>query len=320
MESIISSGYPFIFIAAARGTGKTYGALQYLYKLKEPFIHLRRTQKEADLQNKAAGSSFKAVMNDLGAEYTISSSNNLGTVYDEEGNVIAYNMALNTFASIRGMDFSDINRVFYDEFIAEPHVRKIKAEGFSLANFYESVNRNRELEGKDPLQLICAANSVNMANDVFMYFDLVHHAEEMIRNDEEIRFLGNKLLIIPQHSPISEKKQNTALYQAVNSEFTDMAIKNKFILNDFSYVTARPVVEYRCIMQLGDLYVYEHKTQPEYYVTFQKGQTKNIYKNTYSDRAKAKKTLWKFVSYYLDGRIRFESFRCVALFERYFDL
>lgn len=320
MDVIIESGYPFIFIAAARGTGKTYGALRYLYKQKEPFIHLRRTQKEADLQNKAAGSSFKAVLNDLGKEYTITSANNLGTVYDEEGNVIAYNMALNTFASVRGMDFSDINRVFYDEFIAEPHVRKIKAEGFSLANFYESVNRNRELENKKPLQLICAANSVNMANDVFLYFDLVHHAEEMIQKDEEIRFLGNKLLIIPQHSPISEKKKETALYQAVNSEFTDMAIKNKFILNDFSYVTPRPIVEYKCIIQLGDLFIYEHKAGGEYYVTFQKGQTKNIYRNSYADRARAKKSLWKFVSYYLDGRIRFESFRCVALFEKYFEL
>lgn len=320
MPAIIDTGYPFIFIAAARGTGKTYGALQYLYKQHEPFIHLRRTQKEADLQNKAAGSSFKAVLNDMGEEYSITSSNNLGTVYDSEGSVIAYNMALNTFASVRGMDFSDIDRVFYDEFIAEPHVRKIKAEGFSLANFFESVNRNRELEGRKPLQLICAANSVNMANDVFLYFDLITHAEEMIQKDEEIRFLGNKLLIIPQHSPISAKKQQTALYKAVNSEYTDMAIKNKFILNDFSYVTPRPIVEYKCIMQLGDLFLYEHKNGGEYYITFQKGQTKNVYKNSYADRAKAKKTQWRLVGYYLDGRIRFESFRCVALFEKYFDM
>lgn len=320
MPEIIESNYPFIFIAAARGTGKTYGALRYFYKKKKPFIHLRRTQKEADLQNKAAGSSFKAVLNDIGEEYTINSSNNIGTVLASDGSVIAYNMALNTFASIRGMDFSDINYVFFDEFIAEPHVRKIKAEGFSLANFYESVNRNRELDGKKPLQLICAANSVNMANDIFLYFNLINHAEEMLQKHEEIRHIGNKMLIIPQHSPISEKKKNTALYQAVDEEYTDMAIKNKFILNDFSYVTARPIVEYKCILQLGDLFVYEHKNGGEYYVTFQKGQTKNIYKNSYADRAKAKKTLWKFVSYYLDGRIKFESYRCVALFEKYFEM
>lgn len=320
MAGIIELGFPFVFIAAARGTGKTYGALQYLYMQHKPFIHLRRTQKETDLQNKKAGSSFKSVFEDMGIDYSISAANNIGTVYDYQGNTVCYNMALNTFSSVRGMDFSNVDRVFFDEFIAEPHVRKIKAEGFSLANFYESVNRNRELEGRDPLQLICAANSVNMANDIFLYFDLITHAEEMIQTGEEYREIGNKLLIIPQHSPISDRKAKTALYQAVNAEFSEMAIKNKFILNDQSYVKKRPVTEYRCILQLGDLFIYEHKSRPEYYVTFQKGKCKDIYTNGYADRQKAKRSLWRYVQYYLDGLIRFESFNCIALFEKYFDL
>lgn len=320
MAGIIELGFPFVFIAAARGTGKTYGALQYLYMQHKPFIHLRRTQKETDLQNKKAGSSFKSVFEDMGIDYSISAANNIGTVYDDKGNTVCYNMALNTFSSVRGMDFSNVDRVFFDEFIAEPHVRKIKAEGFSLANFYESVNRNRELEGRDPLQLICAANSVNMANDIFLYFDLITHAEEMIQKGEEYREIGNKLLIIPQHSPISAKKAKTALYKAVNTEFSEMAIKNKFILNDQSYVKKRPVTEYRCILQLGDLFIYEHKSRPEYYVTFQKGKCKDIYTNGYADRQRAKRALWRFVGFYMDGLIRFESFNCVALFEKYFDL
>lgn len=320
MAGIIELGFPFVFIAAARGTGKTYGALQYLYMQHKPFIHLRRTQKETDLQNKKAGSSFKSVFEDMGIDYSISAANNIGTVYDDKGNTVCYNMALNTFSSVRGMDFSNVDRVFFDEFIAEPHVRKIKAEGFSLANFYESVNRNRELEGRDPLQLICAANSVNMANDIFLYFDLITHAEEMIQTGEEYREIGNKLLIIPQHSPISAKKAKTALYKAVNTEFSEMAIKNKFILNDQSYVKKRPVTEYRCILQLGDLFIYEHKSRPEYYVTFQKGKCKDIYTNGYADRQRAKRALWRFVGFYMDGLIRFESFNCVALFEKYFDL
>ena len=210
MPEIIETGFPFIFIAAARATGKTYGGLKYFYQKKEKIIHLRRTQKESDLQNTEAGSSYKSIMNDLGESYTISSANNVGRVMDQNGNVIAFNMALNTFASVRGMEFSDIDHIFYDECIAEPHVRKIKQEGFSLANLYESVNRNRELDGRDPLQMVCAANSVNMANDIFLYFDLITHAEQMLAKGEDFRIIGNKLLIIPQHSPISEKKKETA--------------------------------------------------------------------------------------------------------------
>lgn len=320
MTEIIETGYPFIFIAAARGTGKTYGGLKYFYQKKKKIIHLRRTQKESDLQNTEAGSSYKSIMNDLGESYTISSANNVGRVMDQNGNVIAFNMALNTFASVRGMDFSDIDHIFYDEFIAEPHVRKIKQEGFSLANLYESVNRNRELDGKDPLQLVCAANSVNMANDVFLYFDLITHAEQMLSKGEDFRIIGNKLLIIPQHSPISEKKKETALYKAVNSEFSDMAIKNKFILNDFSYVRKRELREYRCLLQLGDLYVYEHKNDQTFYVTFSRGETRDKYTNGYADRIRARRSLNRLVNYYLDGLVYFESFRCVALFEKYFEI
>ena len=112
MTEIIETGYPFIFIAAARGTGKTYGGLRYFYQKKKKIIHLRRTQKESDLQNTEAGSSYKSIMNDLGESYTISSANNVGRVMDQNGNVIAFNMALNTFASVRGMDFSDIDHIF----------------------------------------------------------------------------------------------------------------------------------------------------------------------------------------------------------------
>lgn len=320
MTEIIETGYPFIFIAAARGTGKTYGGLKYFYQKKKKIIHLRRTQKESDLQNTEAGSSYKSIMNDLGESYTISSANNVGRVMDQNGNVIAFNMALNTFASVRGMDFSDIDHIFYDEFIAEPHVRKIKQEGFSLANLYESVNRNRELEGKDPLQLVCAANSVNMANDTFLYFDLITHAEQMLSKGDDFRIIGNKLLIIPQHSPISEKKKETALYKAVTSEFSDMAIKNKFILNDFSYVRKRELREYRCLLQLGDLYVYEHKNDQTFYVTFSRGETRDKYTNGYADRIRARRSLNRLVNYYLDGLVYFESFRCVALFEKYFEI
>lgn len=319
MPEIIKQGYPFTFIPAARGTGKTYGTLKHLYLKGEKIIQLRRTQNEADMQNTADGSSYKSIMSDLGVEYAIEKSNKIGRVIVED-HEICINLSLSTFANIRGIDFSDINYAVYDEFIAEPHVRKLKAEGMAVANFYETVNRNRELSGRDPLRMVFLANSVNIANDVFMYFDLITHVEEMLKTGEEIRAIGNKLLIVPQHSPISEKKSKTALYQAVNSEFTDMAISNKFVLNDFQYVKKQNLKEYRCIVKLGDLYLYEHKGGGQYYVTFKKGECKNIYNNGYADRTKAKRAEWNHVIHYLDGRILFESYRCIALFEKFFDL
>lgn len=325
MASIIESGYPFIFLPAARGTGKTYGYLKYNIEHGNRILLIRRTKTEAELQAKKESTAYKTVMNDLGIEdwgCDPFGSSGYGTVWirEETGEirVVAYVAALATFANIRGIDFSDIEKIFYDECIAEPHVRKIKNEGMALANLYESVNRNRELQGRPPVQLLGAANSVNIACDTFMYFNLIEPAEHMLQEGIEWLELGNKLLIIPQHSPISERKAETALYKAVANEFSEMAIKNKFILNDFTYVQRRSLAEYTCIYVVGDLCVYQHKARQEYYISFSKGKTKEIYSNGYADLQRFRRERWRFAGYYLDGMIRFENYRAVALWEKYF--
>lgn len=322
MPAIIETGYPFIFIPGARGIGKTYGGLKYFVDHQDPIILLRRTQTEIDIQNdpKGDGTSFQPVLSDQGREWRVTRNKNIGYVWEGE-QLLGINIALSTFANIRGaFDFSYINHVFYDEFIAEAHVKKIKNEGMALANFYESINRNRELKGRDPLQLICAANALNIANDVFMYFDITTAVEQMIQEGIEVKAIGNKLIILPLHSPISEKKAQTALYTAINSEFTDMAVNNKFVLNDFSYIKKRPLSEYRCLFRIGDLFIFEHKSRQEFYCTFKKGETKEIYQANYSGLEKLQRSRWKFAGYMLDGMISFESYRVFALFCKYFNL
>lgn len=324
MKSIIETGYPFIFIPAARGTGKTYGTLKYFTEKKEPIMYMRRTQTETDLQNdpKGDGTSFNPVFQDIGIIHAVKRSKNIGYVYrDDMDQPAAINIALKTFSNVKSsFDYSYIKHVFYDEFIPEAHVQKFKNEGMAFASFYESVNRNRELKGEDPVQVIFAANAVNISNDIFMYFNLIKDAEEMIANDEEIRAIGNKLLIIPQHSPISEKKRNTALYKAVNEEYTAMAINNKFVLNDFTYVKKMPLNEYQCIFQAGDLFFYKHKSRQEFYVTFKKGVTKEVYQANYSGLDKLNRAKYRFIGYFMDGLILFESYECIALFQKYFQL
>ena len=322
MSAIIETRYPFIFIPGARGIGKTYGGLKYFVEHQDTIILLRRTQTEIDIQNdpKGDGTSFQPVLSDQGREWRVTRNKNIGYVWEGD-QLLGINIALSTFANIRGaFDFSYIKHVFYDEFIAEAHVKKIKNEGMALANFYESINRNRELKGQDPLQLICAANALNIANDVFMYFDITTEVEQMIQNGEEVRAVGNKLIILPLHSPISEKKAQTALYTAINSEFTDMAVNNKFVLNDFSYIKKRPLTEYKCLFRIGDLFIFEHKSRQEFYCTFKKGETKEVYQANYSGLEKLQRSRWKFAGYMLDGMISFESYRVFALFCKYFNL
>lgn len=321
MKSIIESEYPFIFVPAARGTGKTYGSLKYHIENENRILLIRRTKQEAELQARSNTTSYKTVFDDLDLDYKClpCGQAGYGTVISGDHDV-AYVASLKTFASVRGLDFSDIDYIVYDEFIAEPHVPKIKNEGMALANLYETVNRNRELQGRKPVQLLCLANSVNMANDTFIYFGLIEEAEAMLKTDTEVSVVGNKLLIIPQHSPISERKAETALYKAVNDEYAQMAIHNQFILNDFTYVQRRKLSEYVCLYQVGDLFVYKHKSNNEFYVTFSKAQVKQKYTSGYADLTRFRRDKFRYAGFYMDGMIRFENYRAVALWEKYFAL
>lgn len=321
MQSIIESEYPFIFVPAARGTGKTYGTLRYHFEHDNKILLIRRTKQEAELQARSNTTSYKTIFDDLGIDYNCNPCGQAGYGSVIAGDRdVAYVASLKTFASVRGLDFSDIDYIVYDEFIAEPHVPKIKNEGMALANLYETVNRNRELNGKKPVQLLCLANSVNMANDTFIYFGLIEEAEAMLKTDTEVSVVGNKLLIIPQHSPISARKAETALYKAVNEEYAAMAIHNQFILNDFTYVQRRKLSEYICLYQVGDLFVYKHKSNNEFYVTFSKAQVKQKYTSGYADLTRFRRDKFRYAGFYMDGMIRFENYRAVALWEKYFAL
>lgn len=313
----------FIWITGARGTGKTFNVLADLIQKHIPFIYLRRTQDESDIQSNEITSSLTKVLIYCKVKYEYDNINkNIGLVKVDDKNLI-YTCALSTFAKFRGFNFDDVQYIIYDEFIPEAHVRKIRAEGMALSNLYETVNRNRELEGLPAVRIIGLANSFNIANDVFVQYDLVKYAEKLIDPTmyrEEVYIDDNTVLIILKHSPISKKKASTALYQVASDEYKQMAINNKFILNDFTYVQKRNLKPYRVMMQVGDLYVYKHKAERMYYVTFVKNNTKNIYTTSTADLDRLRRAERRLRSRYLDGYIYFDTYEAVALFEKYMDI
>lgn len=320
---IMNKNRSIVFMTGPRGIGKSFGVIKYLIENKIPFIFMRRTQKECDLQRNPQTSDLNKILNTLNinARFESIAKGSVGCIYDSDDRLICECVALSTFASIRGVNFDNFEFAIYDEFIPEPHVRAIKMEGFALQQFYESVNRNRELEGRKPLTMICLSNSLNIANDIFMQFDLIDKVEEMSQpnNNDEIFETSNKMLIIPKHSPISKKKAETVLYQEGSEEFARMAISNKFILNDFSYVKKRNIKEYIIDFQIDKLFVYKHKSNHEYYVSFTKAQTKNKYGSNHNDLERFKREKWRLWIRYLDGYVTFDSYKAVALFEKYFD-
>ena len=220
IEKILSYKLPFNFLLGGRATGKTYGALKTLYQTDTRFMLMRRTQAQCDLINKPEFNPYKVICNDLGVDIRVRSISKYNSlIYESFGDdaekTLGYTCALSTIANMRGFDASDCKVLLYDEFIPERHERAIKSEGSAFANAYESISRNRELQGKDPLQAVCLANAFNIANPIFLEFGLVGICEKMKTKGQELYINRDRgiLIALLDKSKISQQKKDTALYK-----------------------------------------------------------------------------------------------------------
>lgn len=279
MNYVYKRKYPFIMVVGGRGTGKTYGALERNVTHETMQMLLRRTQTQVDTISKAEFNPYKQIAENRGLfidVHRISKYNSEFYLSDFDGNKIktlSYTGALSTFANIRGFDGNEIDEMLFDEFIPEAHERLIKHEVDAFFNAYETINRNRELNGRPPLKCVMLSNS----NDLFNpYFIQLHVADKLCRlisrNPDkdyyEVTFDDIGLLVIYiVKSPISEKKKNTALYQLTQgSDFSAMAIDNKFIANADSHdIKNQRLSEYIPLVKFNDVVFYRNKNNSCYY-------------------------------------------------------
>lgn len=328
---------PFIFIIGGRGTGKTFGALKYATDYYEqtgkPFIFMRRTQTKADIVSDSLFSPYKALNEfynwniepfTIGhglSGYYHSTVNENGKL-SKDGKIVAYIMAMSTFSNVRGFDASNIDYIFYDEFIKMEGEKSIKSEGFILKNIFETVNRNRELSGKKACKLVCMANSDFIANDVFIDLNLVGYCETMIKQKRNYYFdFGRGIAIFNLFdSPVSQAKRDTALYRLDNGgSFTQMSLENKFMDYTTENVKSVPLIEYIPLCKVGELVIYKHKSTSQYYISNHvSGRIKDNYD---TDRININRFLKKYCflwDSYLNEKIVFQTYLIKKVFENLF--
>ncbi len=336
IPGILSCGMTFNFIIGGRGTGKTYGALRYVLTTNTKFCLMRRTQAQLDTVARPDTNPFKTPVRDLGVEWTcepVPAGRNIYAFYrtvadeadqPEQLDVMGYAIALSTVANLRGFDMSDVKLLIYDEFIPESHERSIKNESDAFENAYETINRNRELHGERPLQVICLANANDFACPLLIGLDLVGTIENMVRKNKTSyispqRGIGIFLL---SDSPISRKKEKTALYKlTVGSAFHEMAINNAFAGADDPDVVPLDLREYTPVVAVGELCIYRHKYNArQYYVSTHLSGSVGRFSGNGVDMRRFLATYRNIVFAAISSRIYYESHLCKALFLRYCNL
>lgn len=335
MKSIIEAGYTFTIIIGGRGTGKTFGALLYVLEERKPFILMRRTQKQTDKIAKPEFTPFKAVTSyrpDL--KVIARKSDDIGTInryhYEDEEIVIdeppaGYVCALSTISNLRGFDASDVELLIYDEFIPERHEKALKAENEAILNAYETINRNRELQERKPLQLVALANSNRVDNALLEAFGLVNIAYEMTTGKRPPVYANRQrgiLLITLQESPISKRKSYTALYQATaGSDFNRMALSNEFAGTSFENVHSENLSQYDPIVTIGEMTIYRHKSEYKYYASAHRCGDPPVFGTDEIDIKRFRRSYPRLWFNYIErNNVIFENAALMTLFEKYYTM
>lgn len=329
IKGILREGYPFNFLVGGRGTGKTYTTLKTAKEDNRLFMLMRRTQSQADLISKPEFSVFKPLNSDLGWNVKVKSISKYNSLFydtdnDDENIVhpIGYTCALSTISNMRGFDASDIELLIYDEFIPEKHERLLKNEADAIFNAYETMNRNREIKGTAPIQMICLANANDITNPVFESLKLIRIADKMQKGNTD-RWTDEKRgiqLIMLHRSPISRKKAGTALYNLTEgSSFSEMALDNNFNV-DRHHIRPRPLSEYIPICSIGELNLYRHKSETRLYAsTHLSGVFNKKYNSSDSDRLYYQRIYRSHWDMYISNKIDFEDVLSEKLFLKYWD-
>lgn len=268
------SDAPYQFFLGGRGIGKTYSALSACVDCNDAggkWLWSRRGNRELEMITSVAGNVWKKYdknestlhLNELQAKTGI------GLCRDEEDNILGYYASLATFSNTRGADYSDVTLWIHDEFVPERASRiRIADEGFAFLNMYETINRNREVEGQPPLRVICLSNSTTIANSIFFELGLVKDVTTMAmtgrnvyRNDDRgvyVELVG--------WTDIAEQKRETSLYKLTkNTRFYKQAIDNEFTDDPLYLIKKVQISQYKPVLSFGKVTIYSHKSNGTYY-------------------------------------------------------
>lgn len=261
------TGTPFNIIVGGRGIGKTYGLLRYYLERKESIFYLRRRDTEAKIAASKTSTPYKKLAMDMGFSYEMTRTIVKGLEVDFETPwTAAYFGALANFANVRGFDASDCTAIIYDEFIPERSTVPIKDEGSSLLNVYETINRNRELEGAPPVKMWMVSNANRIDSPIFAELGIMRkmlHMQQHKIEREVVREKGLQLVHCTR-SPVSVAKAGTALYQLVDSGFKDMALNNSYRAATDN-IKSKNLNNFDPIVRIGELCIYRQKNDELYY-------------------------------------------------------
>lgn len=330
--------YPIQFFVGGRGDGKTYSALDGSIenyerdgsKIMFSRLTIKEQQQITGSKTSVKGNPYKKINARENRNICIlgaSGSSLVNTItdfdIDEKGNLIptgniyGYACSLVDVCDVRGQDFDDVTDWIIDEFIPEQHKRLPKGLGNALLNGYETINRDREDDGRDPLRVWALANANDIYNPIFKELNLVATCEKMKRlgrKDFYIKDRGIAIHLLEDSEELKEARSKRAIAKiAKGTQFEDMAFNNEFAYNDFSSIGFRSVKGMLPLVSFNDITIFSQKGSRKIYCSYTPAQCINFDITKDSELLLFKKKYGhKLYNSFVNQNILFESYEIKA--------
>lgn len=316
-DGLLSVHANIIFIWGARGTGKTYTLLQKMCEDKARYLYLRRTPTQVDtIASDAAMWPFTPLNQAHGWDFEprkVKGAKSMWKVCDGPDDEDPHGTITSVvnLGRTRGFSAPDTDYIILDEYQKDDLDFYRKGEGIGLANIYETVNRNRELQGRKPCTMILMSNAVGMANPYYMQWDVVDLVDRMIGTRRRWLVLPDRciLLVDMADSPIAAAKKDTALYKSLaGTDFYRSALENQYSAEERSTTKTMPLNQYKPVVTVGRLTIYQAKSSRDYYVTEHRSGTPPTYGTGHYDLQRFRQRYRPLYLAYMARRVIFEKY------------
>lgn len=316
-----------IWVLGGRGIGKTYNALHWALDQGKPFLYLRRTKDQLDDMTHDYFNPFRV----LAPDYIInvaSIKKGRGRFYtgdpdDKESQTDrGLMLSLSGIASLRGFDMSGYDVGIFDEAIPEEHEPQRHGEGKALQNAIETINRNREKDGRRKFRMFLLANTNSLDSRILTETRDSDIIERMQRRGQT--YYDSRAVTVWNltDSPISEwKRKNQDLYAGAADDFTRMALDNRFAA-DVQQIQHADLRQYRGRAVIGSVVLWRSRQdETRYHVTSLQeapaGSLNGV--RTFTDDARGQREVRLAMPFlqlaYTQGRITFTAYSLKAYFE-----
>ena len=283
--------YPLAWLYAVwskRGPGKTYSFLWFCYYNNIKFIYMKRNDSDVSLILKNVDkidfdpSPYKALKRDKGLNIIgVEHDAGIGGFYeaDAEGNpgkLLCYVLSFKKVQKYKGFDFSEVDFICFDEFIAQNGERMYKMEGENLLDLYMTVRRDRMKRGRKSLKLVMFANAENIAVPATREIEIVDQMAELnFHEDQTHMYIENRKILLHHITndevPISDDEKDDIYIGMQGTEWHDKAFGGLFVHNDFTNVVDRSLKGYKPIIKIiyrrHNWYILYNENKSKYYLT-----------------------------------------------------